>query len=158
MRKMLLAPLIAFLLTSALAVPLQAILPLYGSMALDFYPVNPIWRGTISGDINGLMFFFNVGTGKQGNQAPGKTIHFGEIWLITDEAENMLLTGTDKGVVSLDGSEYRMNGEVTDAGEGWEHLIGRNVHMSGYITWQNIGTPEDPVIVPETAPGIFRVN
>jgi hypothetical protein len=129
-----------------------AIKPLRGAMELDYYPDNPIWRGTISGDISGKMFFTNVGTGKQGNQAPGMTIHFGEIWLITDAEDNMLLTGTDEGVVSLDGSEYRMNGEVVDASEAWEHLTGRKVHMSGYITW-------DPDTgMPATAPGTFRIN
>ena len=63
----------------------------------------------------------------------------------------MLLTGTDEGIVSPN-SKYRMNGEVTDAAEQWSHLIGRTVHMSGYITW-------DPDTgMPLTAPGTFRVN
>lgn len=143
---------VALVLTLMLVPAVSAMDPLIGSMALDFNPVNPIWRGTITGDISGNMYFNNTGTGKQGDQDPGKTIHFAEIWFITDEDENMLLIGTDHGVVSLDGSEYRMNGVVTDAAPQWSHLIGRNVHMSGYITW-------DPDTgAPATAPGTFRVN
>ncbi len=134
------------------AVPAQAKKPLIGSMELNFYLENPIWRGTIAGDISGKMFFTNVGTGKQGDQTPGMTIHFSEIWLITDEEGNMLLTGTDEGVVSLDGSEYRMNGVVTDAAPQWQHLICRNVHMSGSITWD----PETGL--PATAPGVLQIN
>jgi hypothetical protein len=132
---------------------IQANKPLTGNMELDFYPTNPIWRGTISGDISGKMYFTNVGTGKRGDQTPGKTIHFAEIWLITDEQDNLLLTGTDKGVVSPN-SDYRMSGVITDASEEYAHLIGRNVHMSGYITWQE--HPEFGLI-PETAPGTFRI-
>ena len=139
------------------AVPtVTAITPLIGAMELNFYLDNPVWRGTITGDISGKMYFTNIGTGKPfDSELRGNAIFFGEIWLITDEQENMLLTGTDKGVVSLDGSEYRMNGVVTDAASEWSHLIGRNVHMSGYITWQE--HPEFGII-PATAPGTFRVN
>jgi hypothetical protein len=36
--------------------------------------------------------------------------------------------------------------------------LGRKVHMSGIITWQNLGTPEVPIIAPATAPGILRIN
>ncbi|UCB60625.1 MAG: hypothetical protein JSW72_00745 [Candidatus Bathyarchaeota archaeon] len=138
------------------AVPVQAKEPLKGSMELYFMVGGPdigygppIWSGTISGDINGEMYFYNVGTGKQGNQAPGKTIHFGEVWYII--TVDGVLLGTDEGVVSLDGSEYRMNGVVTQATGDWVYLEGRNVHMSGYITWAAPG-------VPETAPGTFRIN
>jgi hypothetical protein len=151
-KKLIILLALALAFTLVLVPAVSAIKPLRGAMELDFYPVNPIWRGTITGDISGKMYFTNVGTGKRGDQDPGKTIHFEEIWLITDEEDNMLLTGTDKGVVSLDGSEYRMNGVITDASEEYAHLIGRNVHMSGYITW-------DPDTgLPATAPGTFRVN
>ena len=128
--------------------------PLYGEMALDFMapgPVHPelgippVWSGTITGDINGKMFFYNTGA-----KDVGQAHHFWEVWLITDENWNTLLTGTDKGVVSWANDKYRMNGVVTEAYGEYEHLIGHNVHMSGIITWAD-GTPA-------TAPGIFRVN
>jgi hypothetical protein len=127
--------------------------PLTGQMELDFYEDNPIWRGSITGDISGYIFFSNVGTGKRGEQEPGMTFPFSETWLISTDkkGKKMLLTGTDEGVVSPN-SEYRMNGVVTDAAPEWSHLIGRNVHISGYITW-------DPVTgAPLTAPGTFRIN
>jgi hypothetical protein len=126
--------------------------PLKCDMEVYFFEQNPIWRGTVSGDLSGQIFFTNVGTGKRGNQEPGLTIPFEEIWEITDAQGNMLLTGTDRGVVTLANSAYRMNGEVTDAAPGYSHLLGRTVHVSGYITW-------DPDTgAPLTAPGIFQVN
>ena len=138
-------------------------IPLYGEMALDFmapgptHPVlliDPVWSGTISGDdINGKMFFYNTG-GKDVGQAH----FFEETWLITDDDLNTLLTGTDSGVVSWANDKYRMNGVVTEAYGDYAHLVGHNVHMSGSITWQNIGTPEEPDMIPATAPGMFRVN
>jgi len=150
MKRFIVFPALALTLMLLLPGAAQVQAPLRGQMELDFYEDNPIWRGTITGDISGNMFFTNVGTGKRGNQEPGMTIHFAEIWLITDEYGNMLLTGTDEGVVSPN-SEYRMNGVVTDAAPEWAHLIGRTVHMSGYITWDATGWPL-------TAPGTFRVN
>jgi hypothetical protein len=150
MRRLIFLRVLAFTLMLLLAGTTQAESPLIGQMELDFYLDNPIWRGSITGDIAGEIFFTNVGTGKRGNQEPGNTLTFSEVWLITDEQGNMLLTGTDEGVVSPN-SEYRMNGVVTDAAPQWSHLIGRNVHASGYITW-------DPTGLPVTAPGTFRIN
>jgi hypothetical protein len=151
MKSLIVLPILAFTLLLLQTGTAQADQPLTGQMELDFYLDNPIWRGTITGDISGNMFFTNVGTGKRGEQEPGKTLHFAEIWKITDESGSMLLTGTDEGVVSSN-NKYRMNGEVTDAAPEWSHLVGRNVHMSGYITWD----PETGL--PLTAPGTFRVN
>ena len=155
MRRLIVLPALA--LTLMLLVPgtAQTDAPMVCDVYLDFDPAagpdDPIWIGTVTGDINGLIYFTNVGTGKWGNQEPGVTLHFAEVWLITDESGNMLLTGTDEGVVSPN-SDYRMNGVVTDAAPLWSHLIGRNIHASGYITW-------DPVTgMPLTAPGTFRVN
>ncbi len=147
---------LALVFTLMLVPAVSAMKPLIGSMELDFFLDNPVWRGTITGDISGKMYFYNIGTGKPFDpELRGNAIFFGEIWLITDEEDNMLLTGTDEGVVSLGGSEYRMNGVVTDAASQWSYLIGRNVHMSGYITWQ---VHPEFGIIPATAPGTFRVN
>ena len=100
------------------------------------------------------MIFTNVGTGKRGEQEPGMTMPFAEVWLISSDkkGKKMLLTGTDEGVVSPN-SEYRMNGVVTGAAPQWSHLIGRTIHASGYITWD----PDIPGL-PLTAPGTFRIN
>jgi hypothetical protein len=124
--------------------------PLYGEMELYFQPdtaPSPVWSGTISGDINGCMHFYNTG-----DVVVGQADHFWEIWVITDCEGNMLLEGTDKGVFSMKNGKYRMNGVVTDAVGDYEYLIGHNVHMSGIITF-------DPDTgFPLTAPGTFRVN
>ena len=101
------------------------------------------WSGTISGDIEGNIYFY-----KTEGKLVGQANHYWEVWLITDDDDNMLLMGTDKGVVSLKNLKYRMSGVVTDAAPQYEHLIGRNVYMSGEVI------PLDP---PE-GPGIFRVN
>jgi len=152
MRKLIALPALAFALMLLVPGTAQVQAPLSGQMEQNFYEDNPIWRGTITGDISGYIFFTNVGTGKRGEQEPGKTIPFAEVWLISSDkhGKKMLLTGTDEGVVSPN-SEYRMNGVVTEAGAGYEHLIGRTVHISGYITW-------DPTGWPLTAPGTFRIN
>jgi hypothetical protein len=102
------------------------------------------WSGTVSGDIEGNIYFY-----KTAGKLVGQANHFVEVWLITDAEDNMLLMGTDKGVVSLANLSYRMSGVVTDAASGYEHLIGRNVYMGGAIT--SMGPPP-------TAEGIFRVQ
>ena len=134
--------------------------PLCGEMALDFYGhiAPPVWRGTISGDINGFMVFFNTGV-----KDVGQAHHFWEIWEIYDKpwddpTKVLLIRGTDKGVVTWKNNKYRMNGVVTEATGDWTYLVGHNVHMSGDITWQEIVTPEGPIVIPATAPGEFRVN
>ena len=158
----------AITLTIILVAPAQAKKPLVGMMDLEFNlawsgPSEEVheWSGTIT--INGFdyyMEFFNIGTGKEGDQDPGKTLHFGEIWKIweNEDRDNLLLKGTDEGVVSLANNGYRMNGVVTEAYESFAIWDGRNVHMSGYITWQNLGTEEDPIMAPQYAPGEFRIN
>ena len=127
--------------------------PLYGTMALYKPPIGPehpewgplSWSGTITGDINGNMYFY-----KTAGLEVGETKHFWEVWLITDEQGDMLLMGTDKGVVTIANWKYRMNGEVTDAAPEYAHLIGHQVHMSGIVIHHSATVKE--------APGTFRVN
>ena len=125
--------------------------PLYGEMALSKPPIGPphpegplYWNGTISGAINGKIYFYNTG-----REVVGNVKHFWEVWLITDDAGDMLLNGTDKGVVTLANMKFRMNGVVTDAAPQYEHLIGRNVHMSGIVISLGSGVKQ--------APGEFRL-
>ena len=155
----------AITLAIILVAPAQAKKPLVGTMDLTFNlawsgpsETVPEWEGTITiGDDVYFMKFFNIGTGKQGDQDPGMTLHFGEIWKIWD-GDTLILQGTDEGVVSLANNKYRMNGVVTEACGDFAIWEGRNVHMSGYITWQNLGTEENPIMAPEYAPGVFRIN
>jgi len=147
MRRLLVLPALAIALMLMLPGTAEVKVPIKGAMALNFHMMNPIWRGHISGELNGWIEFTSLeGYGK-------KAWHFGETWEIKDgEGGTVLLSGTDEGVVSPD-SKYRMNGVVTYAAEGWTHLLGRNVHASGYITWDSV----DPTL-PVTAPGTFRIN
>ncbi len=80
----------------------------------------------------------------------GQSRHFEEVWWITDDEGNMLLWGTDKGAFCpLKNPKYRMSGVVRYAAPEYEHLIGRNMYISGEV---------DLAAVPPEAPGIFRVN
>ena len=152
------------MLTLALVSVLMTIIvaqakPLYGEMELYIPPIgNPpaapegswlTWGGTISGDINGNMFFYKT----DGRWPSEMNSHFWEIWIITDIQGNMLLMGTDKGVVSWANLKYRMNGVVTNAAPQYTSLIGHRVHMYGDI----IEGDED-LDIPWEAPGVFRVN
>jgi len=127
--------------------------PQYGEMKLyDPLPTDPlhpeygilVWSGTITGDINGKMYFYN-----SGGRDVGQVSFFEETWLINDENGDMLLLGTDQGVVSWNNLKYRMNGVVTDAASEYANLLGHNVHMRGVII------PSDTIW---QAPGVFRVN
>ena len=145
MRRLIVLAAVAFALMLLLPGTAQVEPPLVGQVELDFFGDNPIWRGTISGDISGRIFFSNIG-----EKESGKAYHFEETWMIKD-GDTVLLSGTDEGVVSPD-SKYRMNGVVTYAAGEWAYLLGRNIHASGYITWdQDTGAPL-------TAPGTFRIN
>ena len=143
-----------------LIAPAQAKKPLIGMMDLTFNlewsgpsETVPEWVGTIT--IDGAEY--DMKAYNLHSSFLGETLHFGEIWKIWD-GDSLILQGTDEGVVSLANNKYRINGVVTEAYGDFAIWEGRNVHMSGYITWQNLGTEENPIMVPETAPGEFRIN
>jgi hypothetical protein len=135
-------------------------------MELDFtfgeWPEEPVWVGTISfegfGDYG--IRFFHLSPFRDYSQASPFEERF-EIYNTGDEA--VVLAGPDVGVTTLankppEPCTYRMNGEIDVATEPFEMWLGRNVHMSGIITWQVLDTPDGPVIAPATAPGTFRIN
>lgn len=163
----LLAFTLVFTLMSVPVVPTQAKKPLRGTMDLYFdlsaqIPDDPIWIGTIDIDGYGVygMRFYHLSPFKEYSQASP----FEEIFEIYDlVTEEILLAGPDVGVTTLankppEPCKYRMNGKVEVAAGEFAEWLGRNVHMSGVITWQNLGTPEDPIFAPATAPGTFRIN
>jgi len=81
-----------------------------------------------------------------------------EYWLPSNDSEELVLWGYDYGQTNIQTSKYHMNGYVEEASDpftGWE---GRSVHMNGVIEWQNVGTPEEPIMAPQYAPGVFRIN
>lgn len=130
---------------------------LIGTMELDFMFVNPVWVGTVDLEGHGVygIRFENLG-GKDAGQAS----HFVENCEIYDLQPpfTIYLGISDFGVVSMANSKYRMNGEIDVATGEFEEWMGRHVHMSGIITWQNLGTVEEPDIAPDTAPGTLRIN
>ena len=132
---------------------------LTGTMDLYFNFVNPVWVGTITFEEHGTyeMRFFSLLPQRDYSQARPFEEDF-EIYKLIDGVEKIYLRGHDKGVTTLANSKYRMNGEILEANEPFEGWLGHKVHMSGVITWQNLGTPEEPVIAPATAPGTFRIN
>ena len=175
-RILLVVALIAALALVAAPVSAGADKPISGEMELYFNlgfgnPDAPCpdisWAGTVEleGFPYGIAFF------PTGAKDVGKVHHFTEIWEIYDApfaflggvlAEcrpgDVVLSGTDAGVSSPN-SKYRMNGTVGEAFAPFAQLDGRNVHMSGDITWQEIVVPDvGPITVPATAPGYFRIN
>lgn len=137
---------------------------LTGKMELTFMFVNPVWDGTIvfegSGDEYGMRFI-HLSPQKGFSQASP----FEEYFEIYDLAhpDVVYLGGPDVGVTTLankppDPCKYRMNGEIDFAIEPFEMWLGRKVHMSGIITWQNLGTSDEPNLAPLNAPGTFRIN
>lgn len=142
----------------------------------------PDWVGNITIDADGDgkaelydMCFFAIGSGKAFATPPylGGHIHFfEEIWVIGHidynfengelaedfEIVETLMWGYDKGLTDLLSSRYHMNGYVEVATGPFSKWAGRSVHIMGLIEWQNLGTPEEPIIAPFGAPGTFRLN
>jgi hypothetical protein len=162
-------------LSLAVAVPANAEEPLRGDMELYFNlgfgnPDAPCpditWAGTVEldGVTYGMAFY------PTDAKDVGKTHHFVEDWEIYDApyefmggvlAEcvpgDIVLSGTDVGVSSPN-SKYRMNGTVGEAFAPFAEWAGRSVHMSGDITWTEIVVGYGVIVVPVTAPGVFRIN
>jgi hypothetical protein len=162
-------------LSLAVAVPANAEEPLRGDMELYFNlgfgnPDAPCpditWAGTVEldGVTYGMAFY------PTDAKDVGKTHHFVEDWEIYDapyefmggvltecSPGDIVLSGTDAGVTSPN-SKYRMNGTVGEAFAPFAEWTGRNVHASGDITWAEIIVGVEVIVVPATAPGVFRIN
>jgi hypothetical protein len=143
---------------------LKGTMELTFNLAGAFDPEIPVWEGTIMlegyQDAFGLRFF-HLSPDKGFSQASPFEETF-QIYNLNDPGQ-VYLAGPDVGVTTLankppDPCKYRMNGEIDVANPPFAGWLGRNVHMSGIITWENIGTAEQPIIVPKEAPGILRIN
>ena len=133
------------------------------------WPEEPVWVGTIDIEGHGTysMRFFHLTLFKEYSQASPFEERF-EIYEEGGDPDNyeddvIYLAGPDVGVTTLankppDPCKYRMNGEIDVATGPFEMWMGRKVHMSGIITWKNLGTSEEPVYAPDTAPGTLRIN
>ena len=138
---------------------------LKGSMELNFSFDHPpiFWKGTIDfgdGTLYGIKFISYVAPRDYSQASPFE--EYFEIYDLIDPTI-VYLGGPDAGVNTLankppEPNKFRMNGEIEVATEPFAMWLGRHVHMSGILTWQDLGTPDDPVIVPETATGIVRLN
>lgn len=178
-KKLLTVLLVVSILTLLPIISVQAKKPtphLTGTMDLDFnlgflgvypdgpYKTTPCWIGTIK--IDGYeydMIFYHLTLFK----GYSKASDFMEKWIISDSNGNCL-AGYDSGLTNtaqLDPSDepptahlYIMTGKVEEATGVFADWLGRKVHMSGYITYQFIETNGGLALVPETAPGTFRIN
>jgi hypothetical protein len=145
---------------------------LVGTMDLYYtfgqWPEEPVWEGTVTFNGYGVfdgtygMRFYHLSEFKEYSQASPFEEYF-EIYTVVEGDTVVVLGGPDVGVTTLankppDDTKYRMNGEIEEAKPPFEEWLGRQVHMSGVITWQILETPGGPVVAPATAPGIFRIN
>jgi len=141
MRKMLLIPLIVCMvvLLSTLSMPAVSAKPMKPlRYEASGYGTGYGWFGTItSGDLAGYtgIWVTLVLDFKEDN------VYFYEEWFIGDgigyvEGEvtgDVVLAGWDEGVTRFENGKFTGNGRVTEAGEGWEHLVGRKEHLSGTV-------------------------
>jgi hypothetical protein len=96
------------------------------------------WFGTItSGDLEGYTGIWVT----RELDFRGENVYFYEEWFIGDGIEyvdgevtgDVVLAGFDEGVTRFKNGKFTGNGRVTEAGEGWEHLVGRKEHLSGTV-------------------------
>ena len=114
------------------------------------------WKGTISGDIEGVIQWWMVVPTKKTGQASHYVERF-EIWDINpvDPDAELLLAVDEEGTTTVrhgKNTVWRANGIVTEAYGEFEDWIGRQTHNSGDATWLI------PGILPLDGEGIFRVN
>jgi hypothetical protein len=133
---------------------------LTGEVDTDFVPDgNPVgtdyyWNGiiTIDGEPYGMRFLSLTPPRGYSGAFP-----FKERFEIYENGflgvpEHLLLEGPNHGVVSFANDRFRANGKIEVANAPFEMWDGRNVHISGIVTW----AIED--ILPAGATGTFRIN
>ena len=110
------------------------------------------WKGTVSGDINGVVKWY---MDLNNMLYTGQASHYKDRFEIWDAAEeNLLLAGDEAGSTTarhMKNSNWRTNGIVTDAAPGYEDWIGRHNHAEGHFTWAAPGLPDHGY-------GTFRIN
>jgi hypothetical protein len=109
------------------------------------------WKGTISGDIEGVIMWWMAVPFKY----TGQVSHWTDRWEIWNPAETeLLLAGDEAGTTTVrhgKNSAWRANGIVTEASQEFNIWIGRQTHDGGNFTWAAPGLPDQGV-------GTFRVN
>jgi hypothetical protein len=109
------------------------------------------WKGTISGDINGVIKWWMVVP----FDVTGQVSHYEDRFEIWNAEETvLLLAGDEAGTTTArhgKNSNWRTNGTVTEVGPGFEDWIGRPEHCEGHFTWAAPGLPDH-------GDGTFKVN
>ena len=110
------------------------------------------WKGTISGDINGVIKWWMDGTTMT---YTGQASHYEDRFEIWNADETVLLmAGDEAGTTTArlgKNSNWRTNGTVSEVGPGYEDWLGRNNHAEGHFTWAVPGLPDHGT-------GTFRIN
>ena len=108
------------------------------------------WKGTISGDIVGVIKWWSV----LPMSYTGQASHYEDRFEVWNAAETeLLLAGDEAGSTTArhgKNSNWRTNGTVTEVGQGFEDWLGRQEHAEGHFTWAAPGLPEHGT-------GTFRV-
>jgi hypothetical protein len=108
------------------------------------------WKGTISGDIEGVIKWW-MGP----MSATGQASHYEDRFEIWNAAETeLLLAGDEAGTTTVrhgKNSNWRTNGTVTEAYGDFEDWLGRKNHAEGNFTWAAPGLPDHGW-------GTFRIN
>lgn len=137
MRRLMFASLVAgmFTLMSMLSVPTvtaDSDETLKCTMEIDVFWTTPAhWEGTIAGDIDGSIEFW---------ENPAKLVGVLDIFsedftIVTDDGTT--ITGYDVGVYNFKTLKFRANGlvtEVTPATSDWAYLVGYHFHEMGVTT------------------------
>jgi hypothetical protein len=117
------------------------------------------WKGTISGDINGVIKWY---MDLDNMLYTGQASHYADRFEIWDSAEEtLLLAGDEAGSTTarlMKNSNWRTNGIVTDAAPAYEDWIGRKNHAEGHFTWIEVEVEDGFIFVPYHGYGTFRIN
>jgi len=125
---------------------------LTGTTNADFTGVWPyFWVGTII--IDGVTYGLRFESVGAPPPPPPQAFVFDERFEIWDVGFTTLyLAGTDDGVLNYGNSKFVSNGEVDVAEYQFEEWMGRNVHISGTVSW------EIYPVLPDYAIGTLRIN
>ncbi len=95
------------------------------TISIDLSVQAPHWVGTITGDIQGIVEFWETSD----NYVVGTTEHFFETFRIT--TDKGVISGVDGGVWNFPTFKFRANGWVTEASGDWAYLVGYKMHEIG---------------------------
>ena len=101
----------------------------------DHLGENMYWKGTITGDISGDSYYWETNR----NYIVGHVEHFFEDFYI--DFEDGWVSGYDYGTWNFATFNFRAHGQITDASEDYEYLIGCTFSEEGVTTNPSDGFP-----------------